>query len=98
MPVRKSILLVFCLYCFNHNAYTQYKFDKAILINNENGLPTNATGAIRKGDNGFIWIATGEGLCRFDGQYVKVYQAGSDVRHSLFETFINAILPVKNFV
>src|SRR5215204_165802 len=98
MPVRKSILLVFCLYCFNHNAYTQYKFDKAILINNENGLPTNATGAIRKGDNGFIWIATGEGLCRFDGQYVKVYQAGSDLRHSLFETFINTILPVKNFV
>ncbi|HEX7905458.1 MAG TPA: histidine kinase [Chitinophagaceae bacterium] len=97
MPVSKSILLLFCLYCVT-NTYAQYKFDKPVLINKDNGLPTRAIGPIGKGEDGFMWIGTTEGLCRFDGQFVKVYRAGSDLRRSLFENFINTILPVKNFV
>jgi ligand-binding sensor domain-containing protein len=29
-----------------------------------------------KGEDGFIWIATEEGLCRFDGLQVRVFQRG----------------------
>jgi ligand-binding sensor domain-containing protein len=98
MPVRKTILLICCICFLSADAFSQYKFDKAISINKENGLPVNAVGSIRKSDDGFIWMATGQGLCRFDGQFVKVYQAGSDHLHSLFDDRIGPVLPVKNFV
>src|SRR5215204_6229888 len=98
MLVRKTILLVMWLFTLNSTAYTQYKFDKAVVINKENGLPTNETGPIRKDDAGFIWIGTGDGLCRYDGQFVKLYQANNDLQHSLFDNYIISILPVKNFI
>lgn len=98
MPVRKTILLVMSCYCAAITAYSQYKFDKALWITKENGLPTNETGQIRKDDDGFIWIATGDGLCRYDGQFVKVYQSGNDLKHSPLDNFINTILPVKNHI
>jgi ligand-binding sensor domain-containing protein len=79
-------------------AFSQYKLDKAICISKENGLPVNEAGSVQKSEDGFIWIGTDEGLCRFDGQFVKVYQAGEDPVHSLFDNRILAILPVKNFI
>jgi ligand-binding sensor domain-containing protein/two-component sensor histidine kinase len=99
MTVRKAILLIFYFYCFLTTAVAQYKFDKPIYINKESGLPTtNAVGHIQKGEDGYMWIGSPEGLCRFDGQSVKIYQAGSDLRHSLFDNYVWAILPVKNSV
>ena len=98
MPVRNTILLVVWLFTLNSTAYTQYKFDKAVVINKENGLPTNEAGPIRKDDAGFIWIGTGDGLCRFDGQDIKLYQAGNNLQHSLYDNLISSLLPVKNFI
>ena len=98
MTVRKTILLVLWLFTLNSTAFSQYKFDKAVVINKENGLPTNETGPIRKDDAGFIWIGTGDGLCRYDGQFVKLYQASNDLPNSLFDNLILSILPVKNFI
>jgi ligand-binding sensor domain-containing protein len=98
MPVRNSILL-FCSVCLlSADAFSQYKFDKPIWVNKDNGLPVYKVGAIRKSDDGFIWLGTAKGLCRFDGQFVKVYQAGSDQLYSLFDDRIGPVLPVKNFV
>ncbi|SEI45205.1 Signal transduction histidine kinase [Dyadobacter koreensis] len=34
----------------------------------ENGLPQNSVKAITKDSNGFVWLATEDGLVRFDGQ------------------------------
>ena len=34
----------------------------------ENGLPQNSVKAIMKDNNGFVWLATEDGLVRFDGQ------------------------------
>jgi ligand-binding sensor domain-containing protein/two-component sensor histidine kinase len=99
MPAFKAINLVFFIYFFiGIPVRAQFKFDKAVLISKENGLPVNDIRCLKKGSDGFVWIGTGEGLCRFDGQLVKTFQTGSDLRHSLFENFINTILPIKNFV
>jgi ligand-binding sensor domain-containing protein len=70
-------------------AYSQLKFDKPVLITKEKGLPVNEFPSFKKGDDGFIWIGSSEGLCRFDGLQVKVFQAGSDLRYSLFDNWIN---------
>ena len=49
----------------------QYKFRH---ITSEDGLPSNYTGTIMKDSEGFIWISTNAGLCRYDGYDIKVYQ------------------------
>ncbi len=40
---------------------------------NSNGLPQNAVFALEKDNNGYLWIATEEGLVRFDGTTPKVF-------------------------
>jgi ligand-binding sensor domain-containing protein/signal transduction histidine kinase/CheY-like chemotaxis protein len=40
---------------------------------NENGLPQNTVTAIHQTREGYLWLATWEGLARFDGANFKVY-------------------------
>ncbi len=50
--------------------FSQYSIDK---WNNENGLPGNAVKDIIKTSDGYIWIATFDGLARFDGVKFEVF-------------------------
>ncbi len=50
--------------------FSQYSINK---WNNENGLPGNAVKDILKTSDGYIWIATFDGLARFDGVKFEVY-------------------------
>lgn len=50
------------LYSFNIRHYSM-----------ENGLPNNNITAIIQDEKGFIWIGTGEGLCRFDGVNFRLF-------------------------
>ena len=43
----------------------------------EDGLPVNSINQIAQDENGYIWLATMDGLARFDGQNFKVYDSGS---------------------
>lgn len=43
----------------------------------ENGLPQNTVHAILQTSDGYIWIATGEGLARFDGVSFTVFDKGN---------------------
>lgn len=43
----------------------------------EDGLPVNSINQITQDENGYIWLATMDGLVRFDGQKFKVYDSGS---------------------
>jgi len=92
-----TFLAVTCC-LFHHLAVGQYKFDKAVYLNKEQGLAANHVRAIQKGPDGFIWVATREGLCRFDGQQFKVYKEGSDLRFSLYDNTVNVVLPLANEV
>lgn len=101
MKFLPSILIIFlavtgCLR--NHAVMAQYKFDNARYLSKEQGLPASHVLMIQKGPDGFIWAGTREGLCRFDGQQVKVYRQGKDPRYSLFDNTVNAILPLKREV
>ena len=44
---------------------------------NDGLLPGNATCFLKDAD-GFVWIGTDEGLCRYDGREIKVYGNGVD--------------------
>ena len=41
----------------------------------DNGLPTNNINEIFQDKTGYIWMATGEGICRYDGYTYKNYHA-----------------------
>lgn len=84
------------LLCCTLAAIAQYKVEKAIIINKENGLPSNDIRAITKTSDGFMWLGTTAGLCRFDGSQVKIFDEGKDLKHSLFHKFINCLLPANN--
>jgi signal transduction histidine kinase/ligand-binding sensor domain-containing protein/CheY-like chemotaxis protein len=39
-----------------------------------NGLPTDEVKQVYQDKEGYIWIATGDGLCRYDGYQLKTYK------------------------
>jgi signal transduction histidine kinase/ligand-binding sensor domain-containing protein len=55
-------------------ARAQYFFDK---WDTNNGLPQNTVGAIRQTRDGYLWLATLDGLVRFDGVKFKVFTVGN---------------------
>src|SRR6187402_389481 len=99
MNRRGNIAALMCFsFVIAFSAFSQLKFDKPVLITKENGLPANEFPSVKKGDDGFIWIGTGEGLCRFDGLQVRVFREGSDLRYSLFDNGINIVEPAKDHI
>lgn len=60
--------------CFSSAARAQYYFDK---WDTNNGLPQNTVGAIRQTRDGYLWLATLDGLVRFDGVKFKVFTVGN---------------------
>lgn len=77
-------------------ASAQFQFNNATRISKDEGLPSNHIRVIKQCGNGFIWIGTEEGLCRFDGSQVKVYQNNSRQSNSLLYNRINDILAEKD--
>src|SRR5689334_23103007 len=77
-------------------ALAQPRFEKEITLNKENGLPVNDVRSMVKGDDGFIWIATSAGLCRFDGRLVKTFVQSADLRHSILDNTVNCVMSEKN--
>ncbi len=57
------------------------------IYNSEIGLPQNYVYSLKQGKNGYLWIATGEGLVKYDGFDFKVYT----VEDSLADDFVNTL-------
>lgn len=62
-------LLIFFLHLAGHNLYPQ-AFD-ATTYTAENGLAQDYIYSVKQDINGYLWIGTGDGLSRFDGQKFK---------------------------
>ncbi len=57
----------------------------------ENGLSSNVTNSIVQDCNGFIWIGTQEGLCRFDGYKIINFQ-NNNTQNSIPSNNISSLL------
>jgi len=57
-------------------------------ISKENGLSTSAPTAIIKDSKGFIWIASQNGLNRFDGSGFKCYNHNERDSNSISDDYI----------
>ncbi len=68
-----------CLTCclllsYHAIASAQYQFDS---WNTDNGLPQNSVNAILQTKNGYLWLATSDGLVRYDGVRFSVFNKGN---------------------
>lgn len=59
------------------------------------GLPDNSVNDITEDPYGFIWVATWNGLARFDGKTVKTF-AENGSGHSLSNNMVRCLLAVKD--
>lgn len=65
---------------------TQYVHDQ---WTSETGLPQNVVNAVRQTRDGYLWIATQEGLVRFDGVQFVLYD--KDTAEGLLENTLNSM-------
>ncbi|MES2862878.1 MAG: histidine kinase [Bacteroidota bacterium] len=63
-----SLFLFITNFGFGQNPYS-------ITIDKTSGLPSNSVYDVFQDSKGFMWFATGKGLCRFDGNNTKVFTA-----------------------
>ena len=97
MPFKKKIL--YCLFSgfiFIPVAFSQYKFEKPVVIGSELGFRHNNIRSVIKGNDGFMWLGTSEGLCRFDGQQVKTIKLTDNFNNAPFTNSVFAVLPVES--
>ncbi len=63
----------------------------------EEGLSNNSVYFIKQDSKGFIWIATKDGLNRFDGFHFKVFRIDSDKDKRHLQTdYIYCVLPIED--
>ena len=68
-------MLLFSQITFGQNPY-YYSIDKT------NGLPSNSVYDIFQDSKGFMWFATGKGLCRYDGSVFKTFTSDTQTSKS----------------
>ncbi len=73
--IPSAALYLAVLLSSSHHAFAQYnryqlQFNSITI---ENGLSNNKVNSITKDKYGFIWFATNDGVCRYDGIKVKTY-------------------------
>src|SRR5438552_12549425 len=72
--VFSGILLGGLLACAFTAAQPRYRFDR---WTTDDGLPQNAVNAILQTRDGYLWLATFDGLVRFDGLEFTVFSKGN---------------------
>ena len=97
--MRRQNKIVCCFFCGIFYApllIGQFKFEKPVVIGKEQGFHFSDLTAPKKGKDGFIWIGSSAGICRFDGQQLKTFKLTNDLNSPPFDNTVATILPVEN--
>ena len=82
------IIPIFITFC----AYPAWNDYNVRAINNIEGLPDKHVNQILQDSDGFMWFATNNGLCRYDGYEFKTYKSSSQFPELLQSNIVNAIV------
>lgn len=96
-PVRISILLLFTLLSCTKTKLLAASDLFFSTLSMRDGLPSNIIAGITQDKYDFIWVGTGSGLARYDGNTFKIFKK-SDATSSLPSNELNAVLAVDDFV
>lgn len=91
--MQKIIILSILFLLHNSIAFSQYSFKT---IDMSNGLAENTVRSISQDEHGFMWIATQNGLCRYDGMQFYTFRHDSNDTTSIKENNINSIFTKKD--
>jgi signal transduction histidine kinase/DNA-binding response OmpR family regulator/ligand-binding sensor domain-containing protein len=69
-----GLQLILHLGLFSSEATAQSFSQSSTHLTTNNGLPHNAVTGVEQDKAGFVWIATHDGLARYDGRLVKVFR------------------------
>ncbi len=71
----------------------QYRFNNYKKLTIEDGLPSNYVFDIAEDSQGFIWLATANGLVRYDGsKFTKVEKIAADSMHLLSDYIVSLLV------
>lgn len=70
MSLSKKLFFIFCQFVPLISAQAQYRFDH---WTTDTGLPQNSVYAVTQTCDGYLWLATVDGLARFDGVRFTVF-------------------------
>lgn len=85
-----SLLIFSALFA---NGQNEIRFQN---ISVADGLSMGTITAFEKDSTGFVWIATAEGLHRFDGKNYKIFKHSSSDQSSLTDSYIRCLKVVGN--
>lgn len=77
-------------------ALAQFPPQASTRLTTTNGLPHNSVTGMEQDRAGFIWIATADGLARYDGRAVKVFRNRPGDSLSLADNRIRELLPTAD--
>lgn len=86
-----SLLLIF-LFIPGSHAGTMWNTYKIRPINNQEKLPDKHIQQIYQDSEGFIWFATRNGLCRYNGYTLKTYKSSDTSPDLLQSDIVNVII------
>lgn len=87
------LIILSCIFFANSFSQKQINF---VNLNIENGLSSNTINGFAQDSLGFLWIATSNGLNRYDASKFKVYRYFENNSNSLRSNNIFALLTTKN--
>lgn len=72
----------------------QYRFDQMVAVRDADEVSFRPP--FRQGMHDFIWAATNNGLCRFDGREFTYYKNDPEDPHSIFSNDVLTVLPIED--
>jgi len=84
--------MIFVIVLYSTLIQAQYNSTNFVRYNIKNGLSNNSINCILQTSDNFLWIATKDGLNRFDGQSFKVFKYDPADSLSLPENYVMSLL------
>src|ERR1051326_299817 len=95
--MRARLLYIFLLLLHSFTLFAQHDDVRFEHLTAKDGLPGNSVVCAFRDSRGFMWFGTeNEGLCRYDGNYIKVYHHDSLVKNYIPGNFITNIMEDHN--
>lgn len=89
---RIILLLLLCVFSLYDHAETEWNNYKIRPINNQDKLPGKQVNQILQDSEGYMWFATNNGLCSYNGYSLKTYKSSNQHPKLLQSNIINAII------
>lgn len=67
-------------------------FENPKKLTEKDGLPHKSVRSITQDHDGFIWMGTTDGLCRYDGSQFKIYRHDPEDPHSLVDNRVQNLM------